>query len=81
MDENLDVIHFIRRLRLYGASLTILQTPIQRRVAFKFSERKTIDRNPLKNYGWNYFEAFNGNELLLLSLLRRYDFFRRREEM
>jgi hypothetical protein len=61
INSSLDIITVIRRFRMHGVSLTLLQDSLHRKIAAGMATKRPIkmEKTERKSSAWNSFEGFN----------------------
>ena len=75
VNMNLDLIQFIRRIRMHGAALTILLKGVDRAYLNTYAKKKNIDEidlTPPKR--WNQIESLSYSERIAIGTLARHQF-------
>jgi hypothetical protein len=73
VDMNLDLIQFIRRIRMHGAALTMLLKSGTKNYINMISRKKDIDTIDLSApKTWNTVESLSYNELISIGALKRF---------
>ena len=73
VDQTLDLIQFVRRIRMHGAALTTLTHQIDRSYITIFSKKKNIESVTLEPpQFWTKIEAMSYQERIGIGALNRY---------
>lgn len=81
VNMNLDLIQFIRRIRMHGAALTILLKGVDRGYLYTYAKVKNIDEidlTPPKR--WNQIESLSYSERIAIGILARHQFVSSKEK-